>query len=1088
MMGIQLDKEKTYMDFETALQVSENKVYAKEKRSLRDVEILVFKGAWNGLSYEEMQSDAQYSLNYLKGDVGTNLWKTLSEAFGEKVGKSNLRAIIERTVDQEGSQSLALVPQALYRAKQKEYLERLITSCEDVKFAGINLNAHEDRRAARLLDIFVVPNVSEESTKSAFSPERLLLERPEKLTEREAKLWLEQRDRHAQERGRSMSAHEMLGSTRRRVVLLGSPGTGKTTLMRYLALKAARKEGTDIGLPEGQEQLPILVYMRDWAKHPERSLLDQMREFAENTLQVDLPPGFLEHWTDGHALILLDGLDEVAEDATRAMLVEKINFFLAAYENNWAVITSRPWGYRRDYFRTDTYPHFELASFNEKQIQEFIERWYENRFENKVQAQEIAQDLQDALKSKERLQNLAKNPLLLVMVALIHRYQGSLLRRLYKLYDPVIDTLLKSWDRGGKGAIYGEFKHLDRDDDLRRVLSQLAYWIHKQYEPQAMENGTLIEEADVLTQLSRIIRQEYPQVKPHQAKEEAERFLTFIRDRAGLLNEYGRGRYAFVHRTFQEYLTAEAILNQAEYEDNSELIYETIQTYLHNSHWKEVILLIVSQLQGRNAAKAIEVILRRNSPYEQWLHRDLLFAGRCLTEDPEKLATAAPETISEILQRLVNLEIEYYERIAESVKKEIFEILSCFRETAFEVEVLNYLKTSKEKINLFRLLNFQFKLGEKEVALASLLELLKDKDSNICLSAIWEFKKLGIRSEIIVNGLIDLLKDKNSFIRINAAEALEKLGDRSNILLNVLLNLLQDENSYMRPRAAETLGNLGDCSKIVVNGLLDLLKDENSIVRFRAAEALVNLGDRSKIVLNELLDLLKGEDSFVCFRAAEALVNLGHRSEILDRLLNLLQDENSYMRSRAAETLGNLGDCSKIVVNGLLDLLKDENSIVRFRAAEALVNLGDRSEIVVNELLDLFTNERSDIPSKGLFDSINDENIRSRASAALVSLGYHSEIVVNGLLDLLKGNDLTIRCRAAETLGKLGNSSEIVVKGLLNLLKDKDSFVRSRAAEALGKLGKSDPKMQSTLVQWIEQHSDLPNLGSAIDALWQTCA
>jgi predicted NACHT family NTPase len=101
----------------------------------------------------------------------------------------------------------------------------------------------------------------------------------------------------------------------------------------------------DVGLLAGQERFPILVYMRDWAKHPERSLLEQVRDFAVNTLQVELPSGFLEHWTDGQALLLLDGLDEVAEDATRAALVEKINCFLEANSENWAVITSRPWGY-----------------------------------------------------------------------------------------------------------------------------------------------------------------------------------------------------------------------------------------------------------------------------------------------------------------------------------------------------------------------------------------------------------------------------------------------------------------------------------------------------------------------------------------------------------------------------------------------------------------------------------------------------------------------------------------------------------------------------------------------------------------------
>ncbi len=950
-----------------------------------------------------------------------------------------------------------------YQAKQQEYLKRLITSCEDVKFVGIDVSAREDHLAARLLDIFVVPNVAEESAKSASIPERLLLDRPEHLTERQAELWMEQRDRFSQERGRSMSAHEMLGSTRRRVVLLGDPGTGKTTLMRYLAVMAAGSKAADIGLPEGQERLPILVYMRDWAKHPERSLLAQVQDFAENTLQMDLPSGFLEHWTDGQALLLLDGLDEVAEDATRATLVEKINYFLAdpAHEQNWAVITSRPWGYQPYYFRTDTYSHFELELFNEAQIQEFIEHWYLNRCNNNVaQAQELIRDLQDALKSKDRLQNLVRNPLLLTMVALIHRYQDTLPKRRHKLYDRAVDTLLKSWDRGKWGKTdreaYGEFKHLDRDDDLRRVMSQLAYWIHTQYETQTTESGTVVEEGELLTQLSRIIRDECSPVNPHKAEKEAKRFVTFIRDRAGLLNEYGRGRYAFVHKTFQEYLTAEAILNKAEYEDNSDLIYEAIQTHLHNSHWREVILLLVGQLQGKKAAKAIKVILRRDSPYEQWLHRDLLFAGRCLTEDPEKLATAAPETISEILQRLVNLEIENYGRIAESIKKETFEILSWLKETAFEVEILTYLQASKEQIHLFRFLSFQFKLGEKDVALTRLLDLLKDKDLFMRLSAAAALGNLGDRSKIILNGLFDLLKDEDSFVRSSAAAALLNLGDCSEIVLNGLLDLLNDKNSEIQSRAAEALGNLGDCSEIVLNGLFDLLNDENADIRSRAAEALGNLGDRS---------------------------------EILNGLLDLLNDENADIRSSAAEALGNSGDRSEIILNGLLDLLNDENADVRFSATEALANLGDRSEIVVGGLIDLLTNGNSDIRSNGLFDLLNDANIRSSAAAALVNLGDHSEIVVNGLLDLLTNGNLTTRIETAETLGKLGNRSEIVVKGLLGLLKDENSFVRSSAAAAaLGKLGKSDSEIQVTLVQWIEQHSDLPNLGAAIDALWQTCA
>ncbi len=962
-----------------------------------------------------------------------------------------------------------------YRAKLREYLERLKTSCEDVKFVGIDVNAREDHRAARLLDIFVVPNVSEEAKKSALSPERLLLERSEQLTDRQAELWLEQRDHHSQERGRSMSAHKMLGSTRRRVVLLGDPGTGKTTLMRYLAVMAAGAKATDIGLPEGQERLPILVYMRDWAKHPERSLLDQVRDFAENTLQVDLLPGFLEHWTDGQALLLLDGLDEVADDATRAALVEKINCFLAAHENNWVVITSRKWGYRRDYFRTDAYPHFELELFNEAQIQEFIEHWYKNRCDNAAEAQELIRDLQDALKSKDRLQDLVRNPLLLMMVTLIHRYQDTLPKRRYKLYDRAVDTLLKSWDRKGKGETYGKFKHLDQDDDLRRVMSQLAYWIHTQYETQTTESGTLIEEEELLTQLSRIIRQEYPQVKPHQAKEEAERFVVFIRDRAGLLNEYGRGRYAFVHKTFQEYLTAEAILNQAEYEDNSELIYKAINTYLHKPHWREVLLLLVGQLQGKKAARAVEAVLRRNSPYEQWLHRDLLFAGRCLTEDPEKLATAASEIISEILQRLVTLETKSSELIGSRVKQETFGILSWLKETTFEAEAPANLKLAQNEIDQLRFLELQAKLGEEETVLATLLQLLQASDERVRYGAASALRNLGDRSESVVNHLLQLLWDPSVIVRYGAISALRNLDDRSESVVNRLFQLLQTPDAVMRFSAASALRNLDDRSESIVNRLLQLLQDPEAKLRSSAASALGSLDDRSELVVNHLLQLLQDPEAEVRSSVASALGSLGDRSEsVVNHLLQLLQDPEALVRYGAASALGNLGDRSESVVNRLLELLQDPEALVRYGAASALKSLGDRSESVVNRLLEL------------LQDPV--VLVRSSAVEALGNLGDCSESVINEMLKLLQDPDIDVRSHAVEALMNLGDRSVSVINEMLQILQQSEAWVSSRVVFTLGKLGHSEPEIQLALVQWIEQNSDFPNSGSAIDALWQICA
>ncbi len=91
-------------------------------------------------------------------------------------------------------------------------------------------------------------------------------------------------------------------------------------------------------------------------------------------------------------------------------------------------------------------------------------------------------------------------------------------------------------------------------------------------------------------------------MKSHEAKAEADRFVDFIQKRTGLLNEQGYERYAFVHKTFQEYLTAEEIYEQFE-DGDDEVILEHIDAHLHDQHWREVLLLLVSKLRKKRAAR-----------------------------------------------------------------------------------------------------------------------------------------------------------------------------------------------------------------------------------------------------------------------------------------------------------------------------------------------------------------------------------------------------------------------------------------------------------------------------------------------------
>ncbi len=168
--------------------------------------------------------------------------------------------------------------------------------------------------------------------------------------------------------GREIIAQQLLSQSQsRKVVMLGAPGSGKTTLMSYFAVMLAKKHPAELGLATDTDWLPILIKIRDLARQPDISILDYARQFAEKTMSVKkLPEGFFEYWLeDGRALILLDGLDEVAEEAKRYDVVRRIENFLGQFDQNRAIVTSRPAGYKRDFFRTEEFPHYWLQSFDD---------------------------------------------------------------------------------------------------------------------------------------------------------------------------------------------------------------------------------------------------------------------------------------------------------------------------------------------------------------------------------------------------------------------------------------------------------------------------------------------------------------------------------------------------------------------------------------------------------------------------------------------------------------------------------------------------------------------------------------------------
>jgi predicted NACHT family NTPase len=395
-----------------------------------------------------------------------------------------------------------------FQVAKVQYLKQLARRVDDVKFVGIAVPGEEVEKQEVLAQIFVMPDVREEKNRNLrqlfqveeltsidtiskdgivfkFSDGRPLsvgnfvsktyhqqkkLERQNILL-KEQKEWV-MRDRSAPR----IPAQKVINLAQKKAVVLGAPGSGKTMLASYFALmlcETVQSDPTQIGLKAEDDYLPVVVRIRDWILQPNMGLLEYLRSNAEASLACkDLPTGFFEHWLErGRALILLDGLDEVVDEAQRRKVAEQIETFLHQYQHNPAVITSRPAGYRWDFFNLDEFPHYTLESFDDKQVAAFIDHWYDSRLkDDKAQADRRKADLQKAFARNERIRLLAKNPLLLTIITLIHRYQAELPRQRCKLYEKAVETLLTSWDSGKEIKLYSQVLLFLKSDDLLYIL------------------------------------------------------------------------------------------------------------------------------------------------------------------------------------------------------------------------------------------------------------------------------------------------------------------------------------------------------------------------------------------------------------------------------------------------------------------------------------------------------------------------------------------------------------------------------------------------------------------------------------------
>jgi predicted NACHT family NTPase len=365
-----------------------------------------------------------------------------------------------------------------------------------------------------------------------------------------------------------------------KLMVLGKPGVGKTTFLKYLALQCILDEFRNT-------KIPLFITLKDYAEAENQpTLLIYISQLFQRYNVADQQT--LELLKHGKAIILLDGLDEVKEEHSSHVL-QQIHDFCQQFAQNQFVITCRIAG--REY-SFEQFTEVEVADFDIQQITSFANKWF--ALTDSVKSNKFIQKL----KENEPLQELATNPLLLTLLCLVFEESAEFPSSRSQLYKEGLNLLLRKWDANQNVERFQVYKNLSvhHKQDL---LSQIALKTFERCEYFFRQKAIEQHISDYIRHLPGINNDlETLQI-------DSKAVLKSIESQHGLLVERARFIYSFSHLTFQEYFTARQIVGISE-PQALEAALKKLVSRITEKRWREVFLLSVAML--RNADYLLQLM------------------------------------------------------------------------------------------------------------------------------------------------------------------------------------------------------------------------------------------------------------------------------------------------------------------------------------------------------------------------------------------------------------------------------------------------------------------------------------------------
>jgi hypothetical protein len=343
----------------------------------------------------------------------------------------------------------------------------------------------------------------------------------------------------------------------KRLVLLGNPGAGKSTLVQYIAYRAAQEQIGGLALA-----FPLI-------------LLDFAEEIARDRgLQIDAAVAFVSRvkyqvpltvaearflLATGRMLLLVDGLDELDSRRTRTYLRDAVDAFSAVNDLARVWVTSRKLGYRQSTLSGSVFREATILDFDPVRVELYARNWFSS---SRPMSQPEIEQLTDAfLDESLRIEELRSNPLILALLCDVYANAGYIPQNRAAVYQACADLLFKKWDE-----YHNLYPSFDFEGNIDGTLQDLALWISNDVKLlMGVSRSGLIDRAAIF--LDRVQYQ-----NRQLAEMAARRFVDFCSGRAWIFSDVGTADdgierlFGFTHRTFREWYCAKGLVNNLDHD------------------------------------------------------------------------------------------------------------------------------------------------------------------------------------------------------------------------------------------------------------------------------------------------------------------------------------------------------------------------------------------------------------------------------------------------------------------------------------------------------------------------------------------